>query len=393
MRIGVNCFNLQANMGGLRQYFLRLFRELLEQDVLHTYVFFHGKHNIPELEPLGTDRWRDSAVLIDSQEDILPRLAEVDLYFCPFGVLWPRPVPVPSVVTLVDIQEVFFPQFFTEQDLWNRAYHYQGSTRSATEVITISQYSKKTIVEHHRVSADKVRVVYLAADDYFYGYDSEEVSLDLPPRYIFYPANRWLHKNHDNLLKALVILRDDFHVRIDCVLTGFDYDAGYPLKAKAQEYGLSEQIRVIGYVGKKEIKQIYRQAVMLCFPSLFEGFGMPLVEAMAIGCPVVCSNTTSIPEIVGDAALFFDPHNPRDIAEKIRALWDNPSLRAMLVEAGRKQADKYSVKKLAAGHLEAFNRAENSFSMSRYRLNRFILEPMHRINMRRKRYFLQVAGR
>lgn len=374
-------------MGGLRQYFFRLFHELLERDTDNTYVFFHGVHNVPELELIGNSRWREKAVQLAGQDDIMPHLDSVDIYFCPFGVLWPRPVPVPSVVTLVDIQEVFYPQFFTAEDLWNRAYHYRGSTRCADVVITISHYSKKAIVEHHRISGDKVHVVYLAADDYFYRTDSEEVHLDLPLRYIFFPANRWLHKNHENLLRALVILRDEFHLEVDCVLTGCDYDSGYPLKAKAGEYGLDSQIWAIGYVSQKEIKHIYKKATMLCFPSLFEGFGMPLVEAMAAGCPVVCSNTTSIPEVVEDAALLFDPLNPRDIAEKILRLWSNPELRAGLVRAGREQADKYSVAKLAAGHLNAFKRAAHSFSMSGYRFNKFILEPVHFLTMYGKRYF------
>jgi glycosyltransferase involved in cell wall biosynthesis len=368
-------------MGGLRQYFFRLFRELLDKDLVNSYVFFHGGQNVRELEQLGNERWREGAVLIKDQNEILHHLGRMDVFFCPFGALWPRPVPLPTVVTLVDIQEKYFPEFFSANDHWNRQYHYEGSTRSADQVITISEFSRQSIIFHHRIASSKIHVVYLAADDDFYAPYEGGTALNLPEKYIFYPANRWLHKNHDNLLKALVVLREESGLLINCVLTGFDYETGFPLREKIEEYGLRYQVDVIGYVSKEQLRYIYRNAEMLCFPSYFEGFGMPLVEAMAIGCPVVCSNTTSMPEVGGDAALLFDPTNPHDIAEKIQTLWRNPDLARTLTAKGREQAKRFSVKNLAAGHLEIFARAERSYSWARYVWEKYMREPLHFLKM------------
>ncbi|MGH7340008.1 MAG: hypothetical protein ACREKH_05910, partial [Candidatus Rokuibacteriota bacterium] len=105
MRIGVNCYLLQPHIGGLKQYFITLFRELLAHDGDNEYVFFWYRQNAAELERLGTDRWRRQAVLLEDQHDVLAHLDRIDLYFCPFSALYPRPFPLPTVMTLVDIQE------------------------------------------------------------------------------------------------------------------------------------------------------------------------------------------------------------------------------------------------------------------------------------------------
>jgi len=382
MRIGVNCFLLQENMGGVRQYFHRLFGELLLHDKKDRYILFYFKHNTKELEQIGSDRWKEEAILLEDQREVVNHLDKIDLYFCPFGSLWPRPVPIPSVVTLVDIQEKYYPQFFTKQDLWNREYHYDGSTKAADQVITISEFSKSSIAYHHRISKDKIHVVYLAADDYFdEPFEKDEIKLGLPERYIFYPANRWLHKNHDNLLRALAIIKRENHLAIDCVLTGFDYDNGYPLYKKIAEYGLDGQIKILGYVNKHELKYIYKKAQMLCFPSLFEGFGLPLLEAMAVGSPVVCSDQTSIPEVVGNAALFFNPFNPNDIADKIYKVWTNKELQQRLRENGKAQAQNFSVAQLFKRHLEVFELAFQSYRKRRYIYYKYIYEPIHTFRM------------
>lgn len=386
MRIGVNCFLLQKNIGGLRQYFHTLFKELLTTDRENSYVFFYFEHNIEEMDHLGTERWKEGAILLKDQSEVMHHLKKIDLYFCPFGAIWPRPVPVPSVVTLVDIQEKYYPEFFTKQDLWNREYHFDASTRTADQVITISEFSKQSIAHHHRIPEHKIHVAYLAADDCFSGgLEEEPIPLPLPERFIFYPANRWLHKNHDRLLRALVILEKEYHLNVDCVLTGFDYETGYPLGKKIDEYGLNGQVKILGYGSKNEIKHIYQKAVMLCFPSLFEGFGLPLVEAMMVGCPVVCSGKTSIPEVVGDAALLFDPLDPSDIAKKIHQIWTSPDLRKTLIRKGKEQAAKFSAANLAARHSEVFTLAVHSYRKRRYLYYNYFYEPLHAVKMLRKK--------
>ncbi len=394
MRIGVNCFLLQKDIGGIKQYFLALFDELLADNRGHKYVFFYFEHNLAELEKLSSDKWRDQAILLQNQLEIKPHLAKVDLYFCPFGSLWPRPLDLPTVVSLVDIQEVHYPQFFSSRDRYARAYHYVGSTKMADRVVTISDFSKKAIVKFHKISPSKIIVAHLCADSKYSNNEKNITTLDhfdLPEKYLFFPANRWLHKNHDILLKAIKFLKEERGIRIPVVLTGYDVDGGYPLVNKAKEYGIDEQVCSIGYVSVDEMVSLFRDAEMLVFPSLYEGFGIPLVEAMLMGCPVVASRETSLPEIGGDAALFFDPRSYRELADRIELLFENEIVRNALVAKGYMRAREFSAAKMADRHLYAFDQALKSFSRYKYFWNNYFFRPWHylKVGFQYRKVFLQ----
>ncbi|MCK4761716.1 MAG: glycosyltransferase family 4 protein [Candidatus Aminicenantes bacterium] len=368
MRIGVNCFLLKKEIGGLRQYFHRLFTWLLEHDRKNRYIFFYFDDNVEEMELLGSEKWKEDGIkLQENQGEISRYFNKIDLYFCPFGALWPRPIPVPAVVTIVDMQDKYYPQFFTKEALRNREIYRDTSIRIAGRVITISHFSKESIVQYHPASRNKIDVAYLAADPCFSAPPrSPEPGIRLPDNFIFYPANRWPHKNHHNLLKALLILKEQHRLKVNCLLTGFDVPNGYPLQQNISRYGLEDRVKVTGYLNREDMKHLYARAKMLCFPSLFEGFGMPLVEAMTAGCPVVCSDSSSIPEVAGAAALLFDPLDPADTAAKIALLWQDEKLRDTLIVKGKKQVENFSIQKTAEKHLETFEKARKTFKPSPY---------------------------
>lgn len=381
MRIGVNCFPLEANSGGVKQYFFSLFNELLTYNDKHRYVFFYFPHNVEELSSLDCLNLADNGVLLEHQNEIEPYFNEIDLYFCPLSSLWPRPVPIPSVLFLHDIQEVFYPQYFSETDMFNREWHYPGSTRMATRIITNSHFTKQTIIQHHRISPQKISVAHLCADERFY----RAGDVARPPRtplpggdFIFYPANHWQHKNHDALLQALKWLKTEKNLKINAVFTGYDVPNSYPLAQKISEYRLEEQILNAGYVSVEELAYLYLNAKLMVFPSLFEGFGIPVVEAMAAGCPVAASNVTSVPEIGGDAVEYFDPHVPESIAKAIECVWLDDTLRSRMIEKGRKSAGIYSSAKLAQTHLAVFEKAAGAFSQIRYAWHKWVYQHYRR---------------
>lgn len=376
----MNCFMLQAHIGGLKQYFLTLFDELLSSDEANQYVFFYFPHNEKELRLLRNGGWRRNAIQVQDQNEILNHLGAIDLFFCPFGALWPRPVPLPTVATLVDIQEVFYPQFFTPWDLYNRDYHFRGSARMVDRLVTISEYSKSTIVQHYGIPASRIVVSHLCADErYYQAFEQTGAAAPALPvgGYAFYPANRWLHKNHDLLLSAMRMLRDRGLV-IPGVFTGYDVPGGYPLLEKAREYGIADQVHSLQYVSIEQMAALYKRATMLVFPSLFEGFGIPLVEAMAAGCPVVASRATSLPEIGLNAAEYFDPASPAELAAAIERVWTDGARREKFIEAGRRRALDFLPCKMAAVHLTAFEEARRSFSNLRYLWQRSCVQHVHR---------------
>jgi Glycosyl transferases group 1 len=152
---------------------------------------------------------------------------------------------------------------------------------------------------------------------------------------------------------------------------------GIPAMQKAAEYDMRDQVYAAGYVTVGEMANLYAHAEMLIFPSLFEGFGMPPVEAMAVGCPALVSNRTCVPEICGDAAEYFDPDDALGLANAIVRLRDNPSRRLELIDRGRIRARQFSAERMARAHLQAFKEAAASYSVVWYRWHQ-LYQPYHR---------------
>lgn len=380
MRIGVHCFPLKANIGGQKQYFLNLFTELLEHDRENEYVFFHNPGNVAELNELPSTRWRENAVELRKTARVAQHLKGLDLYFSPFSVITPRPLPLPTVVMIPDNQEAFFPEFFTSQQHLTRELHYRGSARMADRVLTISEFSKAALVEQYKIPPEKICLAYHTIDARFYRAQEtgQRPAVTLPEgRFLLFPANHWLHKNHDSLLQALRFLAVEKGVRLNLVLTGHDVDGGYPVAQKAAEYGIADQIFSAGYVSTEELIWLYAHAEMLVFPSLFEGFGLPLVEAMASGCPIACSRTSSLPEIGVDAVEYFDPLSPLEIAAAIERIHQQPALRETLILRGHQRAAAFTSALSAQAHLQAFNEARRAFSPLRYAWNALFYQHYH----------------
>ena len=365
MRVGVNCCFQVKHAGGIRQYVARLINRVVS-DPNDEYVLFHLRENVEPLDELLVPDWRRHAVELTSVGEIGRWFGELDVYFCPSGMLYPRPLPLPSVVTLVDVQEAYYPHFFTFLDRWSRFYHYAASARMANRVITISEFSKRCIATFHEIPPARIDVAYLAPDQEEppgTQVDIGALPRDLPQRFLLYPANFWLHKNHERLLQALAIARDQYGVTVPCVLTGAEVPHGYKPAAGIARFGLNDQVRLLGYQSAAAIGALYRHATALVFPSLLEGFGLPVVEAMAAGCPVVCAKSASLPEVAGDAAVYFDAEEPADMARTLLAVWTNDRLRADLACQGQIRAKRFSVDTMAQVHRQAFELARQDFAL------------------------------
>jgi glycosyltransferase involved in cell wall biosynthesis len=388
MRIGVNLIPLRpGQMGGHEFYVRRLLRQLLLGDRRNHYVLFtawwnddsidlpHGraqkimavlKQEAGEPVPSGWNRWvaryprlgvlplvrRWASSPVPDLHAWVRRLA-LDLWFCPMTNLDPRHLPIPTVVTIADIQQEYYPEFFTRADLQARALMYGPSCQEATAVITVSEFSKRCMIEKYGLLPEKVHCVYEAGveriDDPGGSPTVEEIRRKhhLPVRYAFYPANMWPHKNHRLLLLALHRLRHLYGMTLSPVLTGDDLGQWGEFEAVARHFHLREHIHYLGYVPVDDLPGLYRGAAMLLFPSLFEGFGIPLVEAMALGCPIAAANTATIPEVVGDAALLFDPRHPDSIATACSQLLADEALRQTLIARARERAPRFSWERAA----------------------------------------------
>jgi len=189
-------------------------------------------------------------------------------------------------------------------------------------VIAISEFVRGRAIEQLGLDPDRVRVVPLGVD-----HATLTPGDGAREPFLLYPARRWPHKNHERLFEAFALLRRD-RPELRLVLTGGgDFSA------------LPDGVEARGHLAWPEVVSLMQRASALVFPSLYEGFGMPPLEAMACGCPVACSNVASLPEVVGDAARLFDPHDPVAIADAVNDVLDDPT---PWIELGLARAQLYS---------------------------------------------------
>ena len=222
-------------------------------------------------------------------------LDELDAIHFPLSVMLPLVSSPPAATTILDLQHEFLPENFSRAERTYRRALYGASARRSRIVVAISEHARETLVERLSLDPDRVRTIHL-------GVDLERFSPADGPRepFLFYPANAWPHKNHERLFEAVALLRRE-HRDLRLVVTGDHADVPDFVDAR-------------GRVSQDELVELYRRASALVFPSLYEGFGQPVLEALACACPVACSDLPPLREVAGDAAAYFDPLDPESIA-------------------------------------------------------------------------------
>jgi glycosyltransferase involved in cell wall biosynthesis len=255
---------------------------------------------------------------------------------------------LPSIYQPWDLQHLHLPEFFAPEAIANREFTYRALCDQAATVVVMSRWIKRDFVERYSLPGDKVRVVPLAPIIDAYREPSPgdlaetRARFDLPETFALYPAKAWPHKNHLRLLAALKILRDERGLVVPVVFTGAQHRLEVPVRRAAASFGLLGQTIFTGYVDEVQLRSLYGLARLLVFPSLFEGFGMPILEAFAAGLPVACSDVTSLPDLAGSAARLFDPRDPSAIAAAIGELWTDESKRQDLRRRGMARAAVFS---------------------------------------------------
>ncbi|HST17083.1 MAG TPA: glycosyltransferase family 1 protein [Gaiellaceae bacterium] len=256
------------------------------------------------------------------------RLASADVVHYPLTIALPT-VERPSIMTLHDVQHLDLPTLFPRGERAFRALAWHRSLRRADRVIAISEFVRERAVATLGLDPERIRVVPLGLDHELLRPGGEREA------FLYYPARRWPHKNHASLFAAFAELRRE-RPELRLVLTGGGDFRDVPAGVEAR-----------GHVPYAEVVRLLQTASALVFPSLYEGFGLPPLEAMACGCPVACSNAGALPEVVGDAAALFDPRDPRAIAHAVSTVLAAPD---GWVERGLARAAAFSWDATARGH-------------------------------------------
>jgi len=352
LRIAIDARKLRDY--GIGTYVRNLLRHLSRIDSATEYVLLCNGEDCGTLEALGGNfrTVADSSAPYSVREQLsVPldlRREGIDLFHAPHYVLPPL-TPCRSVVTIHDCIHLRFPQY-----LPNRlAYGYARAsmwvaTHRSSRVLTVSEASKRDILRYFRIPPAKIDVIYNAIDErYGEAPDDEEVArvrerYQLNDPFVLYAGNIKPHKNLERLIEAFHELRKGDLEHVKLLIIGDEISKYATLRRAVHHFKLHKHVRFFGFVPDKTLAVLYRLASVFVFPSLYEGFGLPPLEAMASGTPVITSNVSSLPEVVGDAALLIDPYDAAGIAAAMRRVLTEPALREDLRRRGLQRVQEFS---------------------------------------------------
>lgn len=375
MRIAINAQKLSFahsyQSGGISRYIYHLLTELRGLPSAHTFEVFAPRAPLDAaLAPDGRFRIKPTGTLTEHPlariiwEQLLLPLelrGRCDLLH---GTAFALPLAWkgPAVVTIFDLSFLRYPACFNRSNRVYLTISTRIAARRARRVLTISQHARREVVELLGVPAARVLTTYCAVDSRFRPLPRAEVEAfrsqrGLPERFILYLGTLEPRKNVSTLLRAYARLRREWRQAPDLVLAGSRGWLYQDLFRIIEEHGLRPHVLLPGYVDGREQPLWYNAAAVFAYPSLYEGFGLPPLEAMACGTPVVASNASSLPEVVGEAGLLVPPLDETALASNLRRVLENDELAARLREAGRERAAQFSWRRMARETLQCYEEA------------------------------------
>ena len=375
MKIGISLLDFQPrNSGGIESYVRDLIEGLQKMKSKDDFVIIMNWHNRGEIEVKSNnfgivyaDRRRFHKKILhkvgmkgnSGRDQILNTVSELGLDV----ILYPlQHIPLglekyqgKFVVSIMDIQHEYLKDFFGKDEYHTRNTQYREACKKAIKIISISNFTKNTLVEKYHIEPDKIHTIYL---NYNPKRVTKKAAKNEHGKYFFYPAATWPHKNHLNLITAFEGLNTKYP-DYKLVLAGIKKQNEEEVKKEINHLGLDDVVIRLGYVDDVKLAELFTNAFAVVFPSLFEGFGIPVLEAMSVGVPTTIANTTSLPEVGGNASLYFDPSNVKDIESKMLKLIEDSKLREKLVNLGHKQVKKFSIEKMTKETYRVLKEAAN----------------------------------
>ncbi len=364
MRIGLAARWLELPPCGPREYTENLIRALLQFDQRNEYVVFHSAAAYLGTFPRATE------ILLPSQNKLwwdyvlVPRAIarqQLDVFWTPSYIV-PFSVRCKSIATVLDLAYFTLPQAYRRADVLYMRAAMRGSFRRAAALLAVSDYTRRDIVRLFPFAAEKTVITYAAAaSQYHRDLNPNWVATvrqiyDLPASFVFYAGSISPRKGLPYLMEAFALLKRQWHLNCQLVLTGGWQWGRSDVRQLIARLDLEGDVRTLGHVPAEHMPALYALADLFVYPSLYEGFGLPVLEAMACGCPVVCSNLTSLPEVAGEAALLVDPRDVQVLAEALRRGLTDRVLRGDLVARGLAQAAAFNWETTACKTLNVIER-------------------------------------
>jgi glycosyltransferase involved in cell wall biosynthesis len=346
-RIGINALYLiPGEVGGTEIYLRRLLIALASIDTVNEYIVFTNRETDADLvprqanfhwEPQAVDaRFRPARILWE--QVVLPfKAARLDVLLNP-GFTAPVFAPCPSVTVFHDLQHARHPEHFRWFDLPFWRLLLWASARRARRLIAVSEATRTDLVRVYHLDPEQIDVVLHGVEPEFFALDRSSTE-----PFVLCVSTLHPHKNLDRLIRAYARRKRDWRLVI-AGMRGFFADS---LEALIAEAGVQDSVRLTGWIPRPELLQLYAKAQAFVYPSTFEGFGLPVLEAMAAGIPVACSDIPPLREVAGDAALFFDPLSEDAIEEALDRVAADDELRAKLAAAGPERARGFTWERAA----------------------------------------------
>src|SRR3989344_751160 len=305
----------------------------------------------------------DSFLFLENMD----KLHDYDVIHYPYFDLFYHTLPIAkqakTVVTIPDVTPLLYPKYYPPGLKGSINFIFQKiALRNINAVITISETSKKDIVRFLNISADRVFVTKLASNFKIVKKPEQFISkvklrYKLPDEFVLYIGDVNWNKNLLRLIKAVKKINRTLVIVCKSAVN-IDYDKNHienaPLREIQEKYGKDKEVMRLGFVPDEDLNAIWQLATVYCMPSLYEGFGLSVVEAMDAGVPLVCSRTQALVEVAGDAAEYFDPYSVDDIARKLAKVISDKQLQKELVLKGKSMAKDYSWQKTAKQTLEVY---------------------------------------
>ncbi|MBN1954107.1 MAG: glycosyltransferase family 4 protein [Anaerolineae bacterium] len=370
MRIGIDYTAAVRQQAGIGRYTRELIKALFERDDSHHYTLFAATGGIKRETlalKLGANARLRTIPLSDEwvarlwHRARLPLPVEAitgrqDLFYSPDFVLPPTLPNTRALLTVHDLSFVHYPDHFVPKLVHYLNQVVPRSVRRADRVLADSEATRSDLLQWLGTPPQKVQVIYGGVDARFQPQPAagERERLQArygikEPPYILAVGTIQPRKNYGGLMRAFARLGSP---NLQLVIAG---RPGWLYKETLAEAEKQPRVQVLGFVPDDDLPALYRQATLFVFPSFYEGFGLPVLEAMACGTPVVCSRASSLPEVAGDAALLIDPHSPAEMAQAMHQAIGDSSLRRQMVARGREQAARFTWQRAASQLLAAFH--------------------------------------
>lgn len=367
MKIGIDVRTLSYRLGGISQYLRNILKALQHIDTANSYFLYNynkkwdysfiSSSNFKIRTLRVPHSWYFTTVLW--QEIILPLgllIDGIDI-FLGFDFFVPKKRNRKQIVVIYDTIFLSSPEFTINANYVSMMkQRVIKSIKYSDKIITISNFSKNEIMKHFKVDENKITVVYPGVDEKYFTFQREEYirkKYNLPEKYILFVGELSYRKNIVRLIDAFNIIKDS--IKCNLVLVGKLTTSSQEIFHKIKEYQISHRINYLGYIPDDDLPYIYKMADAFIFPSLYEGFGMPLLEAMSSRVPVICSNRTAIPEVGADTVFYIDPENIQDIANKIIYVTKNALEVKNKIDKAYNRAKSFSWYRAAKSILEIIN--------------------------------------